>query len=175
MEQKKERGKFMKRQVLTILCLIIACGILTSCGGGNKETACIDIVKACSKIADKDSFDTYTVYGEDLYKNSFDTMYGVQYDMLDDGAVLYTESGGKADEISIMHLKSNADVSIAKRKLEERISERRNMFANYKPEEVSKLDNAYVAVQGSYVALIISDDNQRFETEIRKNISKGEE
>ncbi len=165
----------MKKQALVILCLIIGCGILTSCGAGSKEVSCIDIVKACSQIADKGSFDTYTTYGEDLYKDSFDTMYGVQYDMLDDGAVLYTESGGKADEISIMHLKNNADVSIAKRKLEDRISERRNMFANYKPEEVSKLDSAYVIVQGNYVVLIISDDNQKFETEIRKNISKEAE
>ena len=95
--------------------------------------------------------------------------------MIDDGAVLQTSSGGVADEVSVMHLKKSEDVSIAKSKLEDRITERRQEFSGYKPEEVYKLDNARVVVQGNYVALIVSDDADQVEAALRNAISKGVE
>ena len=73
------------------------------------------------------------------------------------------------------YMTENGDVQVAKQKLQERIEERRNTFAGYKPEEVYKLDNASVIVQGNYAALIISDDNEGFEAEIRRIISEGAE
>ncbi len=44
-----------------------------------------------------------------------------------------------------------------------------------KPEEVYKLDNAKIAVQGNYVALIVSDDADQIEAAFRNVISKGAE
>ena len=91
--------------------------------------------------------------------------------MIDDGAVLQTSSGGTADEVSVLLLKKSEDVSIAKQKLEDRITERRNEFSGYKPEEVYKLDNARVVVQGNYAALIICDDADTIEAALRGAIS----
>lgn len=167
----------MRKRLSVFLCLLLGLsltsGLLSGCGSAHTGAACLDIVKGCASVAEAGSFDTWASYGEALYDDSFSTMYGVQYDMLDDGAILYTGEGGLADEISVMHLKESGDVSIAKSKLEDRIIQRRKTFVGYKPEEVSKLDNAYVMVQGNYVALLISDDNTRFETEIRRIISEG--
>ena len=163
----------MKKRVLVFLCaalLMLSAGTLTGCGKDTSAVSCLDIVKACSETADDGTFDIWTSYGETLYEESFDTMYGVQYDMLADGAVLYTEKGG---EMSIMRLSDSNDVSLAKEKLQQRIEERRKVFAGYKPEEIAKLDNASVIVQGDYAALIIAEDTQKFETEIRRVISEG--
>ena len=91
--------------------------------------------------------------------------------MIDDGAVLQTASGGVADEVSVLHLKKSEDVSIARQKLEARVTERRNQFNGYKPEEVYKLDNARVVVQGNYAALIVSDDADTIEAALRGAIS----
>ena len=91
--------------------------------------------------------------------------------MIDDGAVLQTAGGGVADEVSVLHLKKSEDVSIAKKKLEDRVTERRNQFNGYKPEEVYKLDNARVVVQGNYAALIVSDDADTIEAALRGAIS----
>lgn len=165
----------MKKRVFVLLCVVFLVGTLSGCSNQDVGASCNEIVKACSDVAEEGSFDIWVSYGEDLYEESFSGMYGVQYDMLQDGAILYTEEGGKADEISIMRLKKADDVSIAKSKLEDRITQRRKVFEGYKPEEVSKLDQAYVMVQGNYVALIISEDSQKFETEIRKMISEGAE
>ena len=168
----------MKRQRfllgMLLLCLLALLGaLLTGCGSGNNDAACIDIVKGCSEIASEGTFDTWAGYGEEIYDDSFDSMYGVQYDMIDDGAICYTEAGGVADEITVLHLKNQEDISIAKEKLSDRVATRRNAFAGYKPEEVSKIDNSRIIVQGNFVILLISDDNDAMETEIRRIISEG--
>lgn len=166
----------MRKRLSALLCVTLLTGVfcgLSACKASEQGPACVEIAKACSAVAEEGTFDIWASYGEDLYKDSFSNMYGVGYDMLEDGAILYTEEGGKADEISIMKLKKTEDVSLAKDKLEERIAERKHLFEGYKPEEVSKLEGAYVFAQGNYAVLLISKSNQKFETEIRTMISQG--
>ncbi len=161
-----------KRLLFMFLCIALLLVCLTACGGGGHSgPACKDILTACSEVAAEGTFDTVVSYGEDLYTDSFPTMYGLDYDLIDDGAIIYTASGGTADEISIFHLKDQKDVSLARQKLAERQESRRNTFAGYVPEEVQKVDDARIIVQGSYVALLISDDNDAMETAIRTAIS----
>lgn len=167
----------LKLLILAVM-MLTAAGLLAGCGSDSSgdQVKCLDIVKACSEAASEGTLDEWYSYGEELYDESFDNLYGVQFDMIDDGALLQTASGGVADEVSVLHLKKSSDVSIAKQKLEDRIAERRNEFNGYKPEEVYKLDNARVIVQGNYAALIISDDADNVEAALRSAISgDGEE
>ena len=172
MKEKRKTGK----TALVLLAVIVGISMYCACGdSGTENVKCLDIVKACKDAASEGTLDEWYSYGEDLYDDSFDNLYGVQFDMIDDGAVLQTSSGGVADEVSVMHMKKSEDVSIAKSKLEDRITERRQEFSGYKPEEVYKLDNARVVVQGNYVALIVSDDADQVEAALRNAISKGVE
>ena len=172
MKEKRKTGK----TALVLLAVIVGISMCCACGdSGTENVKCLDIVKACKDAASEGTLDEWYSYGEDLYDDSFDNLYGVQFDMIDDGAVLQTSSGGVADEVSVMHMKKSEDVSIAKSKLEDRITERRQEFSGYKPEEVYKLDNARVVVQGNYVALIVSDDADQVEAALRNAISKGVE
>lgn len=172
MKEKRKTGKI----ALAMLAVIVGIGMFCACGdSGTGNVKCLDIVKACKDAASEGTLDEWYSYGEDLYDDSFDNLYGVQFDMIDDGAVLQTSSGGVADEVSVMHMKKSEDVSIAKSKLEDRITERRQEFSGYKPEEVYKLDNARVVVQSNYVALIVSDDADQVEAALRNAISKGVE
>ena len=168
--------KRIYKRYAALIMTVVLCAAMTAafsgCANDNSGASCRDILDACRKIAPEGSFDTLVCYGEDIYEESFDNLYGIQYDDISDGAILYTESGGLADEISIVRMKDNEDVSIAKQKLLDRIESRRQTFAGYKPEEVRKLDSASVIVQGNYAALIISDSNDDFETEIRRVISE---
>lgn len=163
----------MKKKLVFVLALILAVSVFTACGGNDDNVKCVDIVKACKDITPEGSFDEWYSYGEEAYDESFSNLYGVQYDMIDDGAILQTAAGGVADEISVLHVKKNEDVSIAQSKLSDRITERTSEFNGYKPEEVYKLDNARVIVQGNYVCLIEADDPDSIETEIRRVISEG--
>lgn len=168
--QKKKRRKMVSTLPLILMFSIIA-AIFSGCGKDSDYASCRDILDACRAIAGEGSFDTLVCYGEELYDDSFDNLYGIQFKDISDGAILYAEEGGLADEISIVCMKENKDVPVARQKLQDRIEMRRNTFAGYKPEEVYKLDNASVIVQGNYAALIISDDNESFEAEIRRVIS----
>lgn len=169
------KNRLIKRAAAIImaaaLCMIITV-MFYGCASDRAGAGCREILDACRNIAPEGSFDTMACYGEDIYDDSFDNLYGIQYEDISDGAILYTEEGGLADEISIVRMKKNEDISIAKQKLQDRIESRRKTFAGYKPEEVRKLDNAIVMVQGNYTALIISDNNDEFEAEIRRVISE---
>lgn len=167
--------KFFRKTIAVFLLTLMTAALalcLCGCGKGSSGADCRDILDACRKIAPEGSFDTLVCYGEELYDESFDSLYGIQFKDISDGAILYSEEGGRADEISIVCMKKNEDVSVAKQKFQDRIENRRNAFQGYKPEEVYKLDNASVIVQGNYVALIISENNDDFETEIRRVISE---
>lgn len=164
--------KLKRISTLFTAVLLMFC-VLVGCGGDTANVKCVDIVKACRDVSAEGTLDEWYSYGEEIYDDSFDSLYAVKFDMIDDGAVLQTASGGKADEVSVLHLKENADVSVAKNKLTDRISERKKQFEGYKPEEVYKLENAKVIVQGNYVALIACDDADAVEAEIRRVISEG--
>ena len=110
MKQENLRKRAARRAftgVLVLLAAVLAMGMLTGCGGTNDQgqVKCVDIVKACKEAASEGTLDEWYSYGEELYDDSFDSLYGVQFDMIDDGAVLQTSSGGTADEVSVLHLK----------------------------------------------------------------------
>lgn len=173
----KEQGILERilRPFVLLLMLILLGTLATGCGGGSDDVACIDIVKGCSEIAKEGTFDTWVGYGEELYDDSVESMYGIQPDMIDDGAICYTGAGGVADEISVLHLKDQNDLSIVKTKLGERVEMRRNTFEGYEPKEVEKIDDSRIIVQGNFVILLITDDNDAMETEIRRIISEGKQ
>ncbi len=158
-------------KIFGILLMVLVLGMLTGCGDKKEGPACKDILKSYSEIAEKGTFDSISSYGEKLYDDSFSNLYGITWDMIDDGGICYTEAGGVADEISIFHLKKNEDISLAKEKLNNRIEERKKVFGAYKPEEMEKLENATIMVQGNFIALIVSTDNESVEMQLRKYIS----
>ena len=158
---------------LSVLIIVFALSVcfLAGCGSeSNDGPKCADILNSIKESTDE-GFDTVYSYDDKTYQDNFSHMYGLTWDMIDDGGIIYTEKGGLADEISLVHLKEYGDISLAKDKFTARISERRNQFSGYKPEEVYKLDNAVVMVQGDYVALIIGEDPASLEVEVRNAIT----
>ena len=151
---------------LTVIAAMMLC-MLAGCGGStNTGPSCREILEAV-KEGTEEGFDTLYSMNDDEYKDNFEFLYGITWDMIDDGGILYTESGGLAHEISIVHLKDQGDISLAKDKFADRLEDRMNTFSGYKPDEVYKLDNARIIVQGNYVALIIAEDSGAMETIIR--------
>lgn len=151
------------------LAIVLLISMMTACGE-SQDTPARDVLNQV--INDfPEEFNTVASYGESLYDDSFNSMYGVDYKMINDGAICYLEEGNSASEVSIIHLKKAEDVNIAKSKLEDRVATRRNTFAGYFPEEVSKIDNYSIMVQGNFVCLIIAEDPMMVEASIRSGIS----
>lgn len=121
-------------------------------------------LKACGEIVDeilKKVTDTHnntrTVYGEETYDRYFDYLYKADIDKIDDGAFAYA-SEAYADEITVVHFKDEADAKAFKSRLSDRIERRKQDFNGYKPEEVNKLDNAQILVEGSYAVMAVADN-----------------
>ncbi len=162
----------MKRPIVLFFVFALVLVLLAGCGSSDGgDASCADIL---SYVKDNvsDGFDVVYSYNDSKYQDNFSFMYGITWDMIADGGIIYTEKGGLADEISIVRLKDQADVKIAKDKFTDRLEERKNQFGGYKPEEVYKLDNAMIMVQGNYVALIIGEDPASLEVLIRNAIAE---
>lgn len=154
-----------------MMVLVIILTVFLACGcGKSQDTSCREVLNNVIKDFPEE-FNTVASFGESLYDDSFDNMYGVEYKMINDGAICYLEEGNTASEVSIMHLKKSEDINIAKQKLGDRVQTRRNAFAGYLPEEVSKIDNYNIIVQGDFVCLIIAEDPAMVESSVRAGIS----
>ena len=74
--------------------------------------------------------------------------------------VIYIGSGATAEEIAIITLKNSSDEADVKAALEKRVEEQKQNFANYVPEEVSRLEKSIIKSNEKYVVLCVSNDNQ---------------
>lgn len=182
----------MKR-IETLLILSLAVSVFSSCGGGEdgssldkssnylEETSSSVSVEnensseeftagkaqeALCKIKDE-NLDALAVYKEDVFTSNCEKLYGISEEKLEDGGILYASSGGLADEISIIKL---SDGGSGRSILEERLSVRKNTFANYKPEEMPKLEKSQIFEVEGYWVMVISDNVDEIAKEIKNSI-----
>lgn len=71
---------------------------------------------------------------------------------------IYEGSGATAEEIVVLECASEAAAANAQKAIEERVAEQKDSFADYVPEELTKLDAAVIRVSGKYVILSVSND-----------------
>lgn len=98
-----------------------------------------------------------TSYGEQTYTENFRNLYGMELDsdLVSDGAIAY--ANGSADEISLLYVYDADAVPAVKRLLENRVERRIRDFTGYMPEELPKLEDARIAVNGHYVLLVVGN------------------
>lgn len=136
----------MKKIVLISLILLLVSG----CG---KETTSFnpnDLANELLKEVDFD--DELTLFAGDISKI---------YDMPEvEDYLIYIGSGATSEEIAIITLKNSSDEEDVKAALEKRVEEQKQNFANYVPEEVSRLEKSIIKSNEKYVVLCVSNDNQ---------------
>ena len=72
--------------------------------------------------------------------------------------VSYQGSGATSEEIVILQVKGKNNINCVKEKMNTRLSERKEAFESYLPEEVEKIDNSILRVEGNYIILCIAND-----------------
>lgn len=80
-------------------------------------------------------------------------------------------TGATAEEILIIELFDKNDIEEIEKIIETKIEERKENFQNYLPEEVFKLENYYLESKGNHIILCISNDYDKAEEIIVKNIN----
>jgi hypothetical protein len=71
-----------------------------------------------------------------------------------------------ADEFTVFKVKDTSYIESVKAAMKSHSDEMLVSVLNYKPDEVTRINNALVAVKGKYVFYIISEDNVKVEAAI---------
>jgi hypothetical protein len=160
----------MRKKWITLLCCLLAGLVAVGCSSGSGDGKCQEAAEAAVAVATDEALDSWAVYGDDIYRENFQQLYNFSIKKVEDGAICYNGSDGKADEISIIKVADSNDVTEAKKYMEARLDQRIRDFQGYKPEESSKLNQGRVIVYKQYVILIISDNVSDMETAIKQTL-----
>ena len=84
--------------------------------------------------------------------------------------VSYQGSGASSEEIVILQVKEKSNINSVKDKINTRLAERKEAFESYLPEEVGKIDNSILRVEGNYIILCVAKDANTVNNVINKYI-----
>lgn len=121
--------------------------VISACG---EKTQTIDINQLADELLDKVDFEDELT---ELDSSMISALYGVE------GAEeqkAYISSGATSEEIAVFRFATEEDAQAGLDALQQRLESRTEDFANYMPDEVSRLENAVLQRSGCYVALCVS-------------------
>lgn len=128
-------------------------------GGGSLDTAAF----AADMLSSVPFKDNMSEVSESVAARMFE---------LEPGAALngtvYTSGGGTAEEFAVFECADAAQAEALTEKLRKRVESRKGDFDVYKPEEMPKLNSAFVVSKGNLAFMCISDDNSAAEAVINK-------
>ena len=125
-----------------------------------------EAIEALIEKSGDENLDSTAFYGEELFEENCVKLYDIEYSNLEDGGIAYAGSGGLADEVSIIKV-SDMSENLVLQFLEKRVERRIQDFTGYKPGEISKIENSKCFAYGGYSILIISDNADDLEKQIK--------
>lgn len=142
--------------VIVIVLIIIAVLGIIIINNSNKNIQ-INIEDLATKIAESGAF-------EDEIAKIDSEMIMSDYNITTDEVeefVSYQGSGATSEEIVILKVKDKSNLNDVKDKINSRIQERKQAFQSYLPEEVGKIDNNILRVEGNYIIFCVSNDSSK--------------
>ncbi len=172
------RYSFIKKSLICGLCALMITG-LAGCKSESSSSAVESTAESVSQKGGADgvqplfakqilqkcedsSMTQSAYYGNDTFNNVTEKLYGIEIEKIYDGGIICGEDGS-SDEVSVLKL---ADGSSATELLEERLEQRKELFKDYKPEEIPKLDKAEVFEQNGWNCLVISENASEIKDKI---------
>lgn len=140
--------------IVIVLIIIAVLGIIINNSNKNIQ---INIEELATKIAESGAF-------EDEIAKIDSEMIMSDYNITTDeveGFVSYQGSGATSEEIVILKVKDKSNLNDVKDKINSRIQERKQAFQSYLPEEVGKIDNNILRVEGNYIIFCVSNDSSK--------------
>lgn len=143
------------KKMKVLVALFAAMLVLSSCSSQSKT---IDAEKLSEDLLNNVTFQDELTLADD---NTAKKLYNVE-DFVN--AYVYISSGATAEEIAVFEFKDEDNAKQALDNANTRISEQKDSFASYIPEEVKKLDNAVVKQTGCYLIVCVSDGSEAADT-----------
>lgn len=158
----------MKKKILIFIIVVVIVAVVLAVMfiPRNSKNIQIKIQDLASKIAESGSF-------EDQLMQVDSEMVIEDYNFSSDEInelVSYQGSGATSEEIVILQVKDKSQINDVKSKIDTRLAERKEAFKSYLPEEVGKIDNNILKVEGNYVILCIANDTNTVNNVLNENI-----
>ena len=182
---RKKTNKIKMLAALSVLT-ITASTVLYGCGG-NKDTkkssvksestasmsktsskaAMADVTKVADRLKNEIKYDDKLVEPEE---ETLEILYPtLMKDKIKAKKVYVSSSGGTAEEIAAFEANDEEAAKDIETKLNERIEIQKASFKNYVPEELKRLDNAFVIRKGTCIYLSVSADSDKAKSIIEEN------
>lgn len=143
----------MKRALVALMALIMV-GAFTGCSSEQKQ---IDIQATMKSIRSEIDLPDMT----DITKDSISGYYEVNPDDIVDMAYIIAGSGATPDEILIIQMSEADKVSEIKTMMEDRKKQITDLFENYTPAEMPKVESCVIETKGTYAFFAICNDNAK--------------
>ncbi len=146
--------------------LAVAIGILLVTGCQKQESKPEDTGINMEELAD--SLKEEIAFHEEM--KALDEKEISNYIEVEDGAVghMYMGSGSSADVIVIFETKDSTMSDAMEQNLELFMKDQKDAFADYMPQEASKIEDAVLVKKGNYVILCVSPESDKAEDIIEK-------
>ena len=144
----------MKKLLTITLALALALG-LTACGGEKDKTVWdTDDVQA---LLDSGAFSEEL---EELDKDTAFVLYKLADYGLDrlSGAIVRRSAGDTCEELAYLVLDSKDSAETAEKALKDYVQSQIDENIDYRPAEIPKLENAYIARRGETLLLVVAND-----------------
>ena len=141
----------MKKLTALVLAVVMIAA-LCACGGSGAKEIRLDAL--AEELVASDAF-------SDILSEPADGVAARLYDIADGAAkqvILYVGTGATAEEIFLAEASDAASAAALKAACEARVSDQKQVFANYAPGDVAKLDDAILVTSGNYVILVVAAD-----------------
>ena len=136
------------------ICTLIL--LLTCLAGCSPKAVDLDPQTAAKTLSDACTGDS------PLSKLDLDaalTLYGLTSEEVADGGV-YIGNSGTVDEVSVWKAVSESAANTIEARIRDRIETQKDVYADYRPDEIPKLNTAVVVRRGQFVILFVDDDSK---------------
>ena len=184
---RKKTNKIKMLAAISVLTLT-ASTVLYGCGGsGNAKssaaksasqtastsskassaTVAVDVTKVADRLKTEIKYDDKLAEPEE---ETVDILYpGLPQDKIKAKKIYVSSSGGTAEEIAAFEANDEETAKAVETLLNARIDTQKSSFENYVPEELKRLENAFVIRKGNYVYLSVSADPDKAKSIIEEN------
>lgn len=129
--------------------------------------AAVDVTKVADRLLNEIKYDDKLAEPE---AETIDIIYpGLPQDKIKAMKIYVSSSGGTAEEIAAFEANDEEAAKEIETKLNERVETQKASFKNYVPEELKRLENAFVIRKGNYVYLSVSGDPDKAKSIIEEN------
>ena len=150
----------MKKLIKLLASALLIATILSSCTAhSNDETVSMyDLNKAMSENAGFGEM-TYVSSSDDKADEKFSHLSDIDYSKVDSFFMNFAADGSvSSDELAVVVMKDGKDTAEMTSSLEKHVEYRKNLYRNYDPEQLPKLEKALVFSSGRYAVLIVADN-----------------